>query len=222
MAAWQRKLARFPFRQRWLARLLFGIEFGAVGDEDYYFDLVTPALLSRARRIIPREATVLDLGTGAHAILGLSVGKAVGARVVSADIDPALAELARQAVARNGADIPVRVSRFFDGLGDERFDFVLFNPPYVTGAAARAMHLPQERRSQWDGGEGGLDVIRGVLAALEQRPAPTCLLLGVNRWFVPADAILAEIATLPGLRHGKVWHSRILPADVHLIEASAG
>jgi release factor glutamine methyltransferase len=217
MVSWRRQLVHSPFRLRPLARLLFGIEFGSLGPDDYYFDLVTPALLAEARRTIPRGATVVDLGTGAHAVIGLSLRRAIDARVIAVDIDPVLADLARAAARLNGADMQVRVSRFFDAVADESFDYVVFNPPYMPVATAAALDLPDTRRSQWDAGASGLDVIRGALTALADLGRSVTLLMGVNRWFVPAVAVASEVAAIKGLDYQHVQRSRILPADVHRV-----
>jgi methylase of polypeptide subunit release factors len=217
MVSLRRQLTRSPFRLRPLARLLFGIEFGPLGPDDHYFDLVTPALLAEARRTIPRGAAVLDLGTGAHAVIGLSLRQIIDARVIAVDIDPVLADLARTAARLNGADMRVLVSRFFDAVADERFDYVVFNPPYMPTATAAALDLPDTRRSQWDGGASGLEVIRGALAALANLRRPVTLLMGVNRWFVPASTVASEIAAIEGVDCQCVRCSRVLPVDVHLV-----
>lgn len=211
------RLIWWPFRWRWLAKALLRIDFGPIGPDDYYFDLGTLALVQRATKVLRPGARVLDLGTGGHAVIGLALRRRLDARIIAADINPTLVRMAREAVARNGASIPVYESRFFSALDDDEFDVVLFNPPYVPGATASSLDLPLERRSQWDGGEDGLAVIRGFLTALAELTHPVHVLFTSNRWFVDVGRVQEQIKEVPELAYHGVWRHKLFPIDIHAV-----
>jgi release factor glutamine methyltransferase len=89
--------------------------------------------------LVAAESRVLDLGTGTG-ICAIAAAEA-GARVVAVDINPAAVNCARLNVARRGLQesVDVRQSDLFDGVAGERFDLVLFNPPYYRGRPASVL-----------------------------------------------------------------------------------
>jgi len=110
---------------------------------------------------------ILDLCSGSGCI-GIAAAMHLShARVDLVDVsEPALA-VARRNIAEYGLEERVRAihSDLFDGLGEERYDVILSNPPYV--GAQELATLPQEYRREpalgLDGGEDGLDLVRRIL-----------------------------------------------------------
>ncbi len=106
----------------------------------------------------PQEA-VLELGTGCG-IIALACAHA-GARVVASDCNPHAVENCRQNLIRNQSRIigimDVRLGDLFTVVRPrERFDLIVFNPPYVPTPAGELL-------DQWldlatSGGAGGLAV----------------------------------------------------------------
>jgi release factor glutamine methyltransferase len=112
----------------------------------------TGELLARTldERLIPPGAAVLDLGTGTG-VGALAAARWAG-RVVAVDVNPEAVRCARINVLLNRVDdrVEVRGGDLFDPVDGERFDVILFNPPYYPGApknpldrAFRAADLPQ-------------------------------------------------------------------------------
>jgi ribosomal protein L3 glutamine methyltransferase len=121
-------------------------------------------------------ARVLDLCCGCGCI-GIAAALAFpDAAVDLTDIDPRAVDLARRNVALHGLEARARVylSDLFDGLGDERWDLIVSNPPYVDRTDMAS--LPAEYRHEpvcgLAGGEDGLDLVARMLAELPQRLAP--------------------------------------------------
>ena len=114
------------------------------------------------------EARLLDVGTGSGAIAITIALEAPAATVLATDVDADAAALARENAERLGARVDVRVGDLFDDLGDERFDLVVSNPPYVPSGEIDVLD-PEVRefdpRRALDGGADGLDVIRRLVAA---------------------------------------------------------
>jgi release factor glutamine methyltransferase len=76
---------------------------------------------------------ILDMGTGSG--VGAIAAARRGARVVAVDISPEAVRCARINVLLNRLEdrIEVRRGDLFEPVQGERFDLVLFNPPFYTG-----------------------------------------------------------------------------------------
>jgi len=98
--------------------------------------LRTGAFLAQALdgEACPPGARVLDLGTGSG--LGAVYAARWGARVIATDLNPEAARCARvNALARHLDErIETRVGDLFEPVRGERFDVILFNPPYYRGS----------------------------------------------------------------------------------------
>lgn len=207
-------------RSRPLARTLFGIDFGPTGSDDYYFDVTTVVLYRRMLRVLQPGSQILDMGTGPMAVLGLALRKARGCRVVASDVNPDLVELARQNVRRNGADVTVILSRYLAGVPAD-VDTVLFNPPYVPTSTGVGRGLSNLRRSQWDGGPTGAEVIEGYFAEVQALDRPVTTHVGINHRHLPREAVLALLDRFPGLVLEESYRHPLLPVDVHTVKNGA-
>ncbi len=121
-------------------------------------------MLARYMQSLPLGGkSVLDLGTGSG-ILGIVAAK-MGAAVTAVDIHP----LAVQLAARNAAlhEVPMQCleSDLFANLQRERFDFILFNPPFYRGRAA------SEAEQAFYGGERS-EVLQRFFATAQEHLRP--------------------------------------------------
>ena len=89
------------------------------------------ALLDERR--VPPGAAVLDLGTGTG--IGALAAARWASRVVAVDINPAAQRCARINVLMHRLEdrVEVRGGDLFEPVEGERFDVILFNPPYYPG-----------------------------------------------------------------------------------------
>jgi release factor glutamine methyltransferase len=92
--------------------------------------------LSRAD-LLPPGSRVLDLGSGSGAA-GIAAAKR-GCAVTAIDINPSAVRCTRINALLNDVEIDVRQGDLFGTLGAERFDVVLFNPPYYRGVPRDAL-----------------------------------------------------------------------------------
>jgi HemK-related putative methylase len=74
---------------------------------------------------------VLDLGSGSGAC-GIAAARR-GCRVTAVDINPSAVRCTRINALLNNVDLDIRQGDLFGPLESERFDMVLFNPPYYRG-----------------------------------------------------------------------------------------
>jgi release factor glutamine methyltransferase len=87
--------------------------------------------------LMPPASRVLDLGSGAGAA-GVFAAKR-GCHVVAVDINPSAVRCTRINALLNAVDVDVREGDLFGPVADERFDVVLFNPPYYRGMPRDAL-----------------------------------------------------------------------------------
>jgi len=204
------------YRSKFIAQLIFHINFPDIEPHDYYFDVTTLALYKKVTPRLDKNNIVLDLGTGPHAILGLSFLKKVGCKVICADVNLDLVKLAKKNVTYNHESIKVVESNFFNKINSP-FDTIVFNTPYIPTQTGKSWNLPDKRSSQWDGGNRGTNVIDLFLEAMEKNKNSLTAYLGINSMFVPKSDILYLLKKHRGLTLTQIIKSIILPTDIYVI-----
>jgi len=132
----------------------------------------TLLLLRHAERLV--EGDVLEMGTGSGYIsIELSRMPRVS-RIVGVDIDPKAVEVAQNNALEAGVSDSVMFleSDLFQNLGDSRFNWVLFNPPY----------LPSEGvidELSWAGGEKGGELLMRFLSEAPPHLSPGGRILAI-------------------------------------------
>ncbi|RTM11963.1 MAG: 50S ribosomal protein L3 N(5)-glutamine methyltransferase [Bradyrhizobiaceae bacterium] len=110
---------------------------------------------------------VLDLCTGSGCLAILAAHHFPNATVDAVDISKGALEVATRNVNEYGLDERITLYRgdLFAPLGDNRYDLIITNPPYVDaeGMAALPPECRAEPRIAFDGGADGLDVVRRIL-----------------------------------------------------------
>jgi release factor glutamine methyltransferase len=87
--------------------------------------------LHQNRELLPYGSRVLDLGCGSG-VAGVAAARA-GCDVLSVDINPAAIRCTRINALINNVSIDIRDGDLFAPVEHDRFDVVLFNPPYYRG-----------------------------------------------------------------------------------------
>jgi len=132
----------------------------------------TLLLLRHAERLV--EGDVLEMGTGSgYIVIELSRNPWVR-RIVGVDIDPKAVEVAQNNALEAGVSDSVMFleSDLFQNLGDSRFNWVLFNPPY----------LPSEGvidELSWAGGEKGGELLMRFLSEAPPHLSPGGRILAI-------------------------------------------
>ena len=91
--------------------------------------LVELALERVAGLAAPR---ILDLGTGSGAIAVTLAHQLPQAAVTAVDLSPEALEIARGNAARHGARVNFLAGDWYAPVGEERYDLIVSNPPYVV------------------------------------------------------------------------------------------
>jgi release factor glutamine methyltransferase len=113
-----------------------------------------------------RDVRALDMGTGSGALAITLALELEGADVTALDRSREALWVAMANAARLGASVSFVQSDWFSGVGDERFQLIVSNPPYI---AAADPHLDEgdlrfEPRSALAAGPGGLDDLTEIVA----------------------------------------------------------
>jgi release factor glutamine methyltransferase len=136
--------------------------------------------LSLARIPLDFPYRILDLGTGSGAI-ALTIAKhrplaTITAVDISAD---AIAVAKINATQLNIRNVRIIVGDWFRQLGDERFDLIVSNPPYVAEGDPHLSRgdLRYEPGPALAAGRGGLECIESIAACAPAHLAPKGVLL---------------------------------------------
>ncbi|MEQ1594147.1 MAG: 50S ribosomal protein L3 N(5)-glutamine methyltransferase [Casimicrobium sp.] len=143
--------------------------------------------------------SVLDLCTGSGCLAVLAAHAFPNAEITASDISADALTVARGNIAQHGLDDDIELVQgdLFAGVGDQTFDLIMSNPPYVTTESMTL--LPDEFRHEpvlaLAAGEDGNDVLRRLLKEAKQHLNPGGYLvvdMGHNR-----DLVEAAFPTLP-------------------------
>lgn len=209
-------LAHRVYSSRAIAQWIFKLKFQPMKSAYYYFDITTYTILKKVIPRLTKNNVVIDLGTGPHAIIGLSVWKRVGCKVTSVDINPNLAAFARQSIQLNNASLEVIESDLFANVRHP-FDTVIFNAPYVPTKDGESWKLSKETQTQWDGGADGTVVIQKLFRALADRKDRVTCYLGINGLLVSQKTVYALLKNFPNLQCLEIIKIGILPTDIYVI-----
>ena len=137
-------------------------------------DVLTPrpdteTLVEYVLRDFPEHApwTVLDLGVGSGAILLSILAERPAAKGLGVDVSEEALAVARENAANLGLAGRTALLRgdWAFGLGDETFDLVVSNPPYIASAVIETLEpevRDHEPRLALEGGADGLDAYRAL------------------------------------------------------------
>ena len=137
----------------------------------------TEHLVDCARHAIESltQPRVLDLGTGSGIVAITLACLMPQAVVVAVDASSAALAVARHNASRLGARVDFLQSDWYGALGDERFDLIVSNPPYI---AANDHHLSEgdlcfePPGALTDGSDDGLASLRQIIRSAPHHLAP--------------------------------------------------
>jgi ribosomal protein L3 glutamine methyltransferase len=155
-----------------------------IGAESFYVDerviiprsfigelLLSGTITGEASSLIPEPAGIsalLDLCTGSGCLAILAAQRFSRAAVHATDLSQGALEVARINIAQRGLESRITLFQgdLYQPLGQNHYDLILANPPYVDAAAMAA--LPREYRHEPEmalaGGADGLAIVRRILS----------------------------------------------------------
>ena len=162
---------------------------------------------------------VLDLCCGSGCIAVTVALELPGAEVTAADLSPDALAVARGNAERLGAKVAFAQGDLFAAVGEQRFDVILSNPPYIPSADCDTLQaeVRREPRMALDGGADGLVFYRRIAEAAPAHLRPHGLLMmeiGIRE--EEQVAALCREAGLQGVRVHPDWNGipRVVEASL--------
>lgn len=158
--------AAYLTHEAWLGELRFYVDERVIVPRSHIARVLDQGLAAW----IPEPDSVrraLDLCTGSGCLAVLLAHAFRRASVDASDISAPALEVARRNIQDYELSARIRPveSDLFAALGDERYDVIVSNPPYLTDSSMQA--LPPEYRHEpalaLAGGDDGLDIVRRIL-----------------------------------------------------------
>ena len=176
--------------EAWLGEFRFQVDKRVIIPRSYFAELLHDGFSPWVQD--PDAITAaMDMCTGSGCLAILMAFAFPNAEIVAVDISQDALDVAAANIAAYGLEDRIRLvkSDGFAQVPEQRFDFILSNPPYVTREAMEA--LPAEYLHEpglaLGSGEDGLDLVRKLLADAPRYLAPEGLLaieVGHNREIV--------------------------------------
>ncbi len=145
---------------------------------------------------LPENSSVADLGTGSGAIALALASERRGWEITAVDSSAAAVELATLNAMRNGLErVDCRMSDWYDQLGNDRFNLLVSNPPYVAPDDHHldAGDLRYEPREALVAEQDGMAALARIIAGAPEHLQPAGWLLLEHGWTQGA-AVRARLA----------------------------
>ena len=176
--------------EAWLGEFRFEVDKRVIIPRSYFAELLHDGFSPWVQD--PEAVTAaMDMCTGSGCLAILMAFAFPNAEIVAVDISQDALDVAAANIAAYGLEDRIRLvkSDGFAQVPEQRFDFILSNPPYVTRESMES--LPAEYLHEpglaLGSGEDGLDLVRKLLADAPRYLAPEGLLaieVGHNREIV--------------------------------------
>lgn len=162
-----RKPAAYLMHQAWIQGYKFYVDERVIVPRSFIGELMCQDSLACVVADPHAVRNVLDLCTGSGCLAILAAHAFPNATIKAIDLSREALEVARMNVANYDMKSRIELieADLFSGLGEQKFDLIISNPPYVTQAAVEAFPLEYaaEPRLAHDGGLDGLDIVRRIL-----------------------------------------------------------
>lgn len=168
----------------------------------------TEGLVERVLREVP-GGRVADVATGSGCVALALADEGAYAEVVATDASAEALEVARANAARLGLPVTFREGDLLAPLAGERFDAVVSNPPYLSGAEYAAL----------DPAVRGWEPVRALESGPEGMDHTRRLLAGARAVLVPGGLLALEVderrAGLAGVEAGRLgWEDVTVQDDL--------
>jgi len=168
----------YLLREAWLDGRRFRVDRRVIVPRSFISELLRERLRPWLRRPVRRA---LDLCTGSGSLAVLMAQTFPHARIDATDLSAKALQVARINVTAHHLKRRIRLLRsdLFRVLGQQRYDLIVTNPPYVDAHTMRGLppEYDYEPPAALAAGKDGLDIVRKILMAARAHLAPRGLLV---------------------------------------------
>jgi release factor glutamine methyltransferase len=157
----------------------------------------------------------VDLGTGCGAIALAIKHERPAARVIGVEASAAALEIARRNAVRLGLEVDWRHGRWCEPLGEERYELIVANPPYVAAGDPHLAALAHEPARALLAGSDGLDAIRAIAAQAPRQ-------LEAGGWLLIEHGMGQDAAVRALLERARLQEVRTWPDLAGIARVSGG
>lgn len=141
----------------------------------------TELLVELALDLLPDHARLLDMGTGSGAIAVAVACNRPDAHITALDVSASALSVAQHNASRHHAAVTFLQSDWYGALGDQCFDLIVANPPYIV---AHDTHLAQ--------GDLRFEPIDALTDHADGLSAVRTIVVGAPRHLVAGGVLLME------------------------------
>ena len=128
----------------------------------------TERVVEKILSLMKEGQVMADLCTGSGCIAISSLKRLKGVRCKAVDISPKAVEAAKENALINGVSDRLEIVRadvFENALGDEKYDLIVSNPPYIPSKAVDGLDIYVQKEPQiaLDGGIDGMDFYNHII-----------------------------------------------------------
>ena len=123
----------------------------------------TELLVEMVLTIAPKNATLLDLGTGSGAIALAIAKERPDIKVSASDFSATALEIARKNARSLNLNLTFFHSNWYESLPRKNWDLLVSNPPYVSESDPHLDALEKEPKEALVSGTDGLEAIRHIV-----------------------------------------------------------
>jgi release factor glutamine methyltransferase len=166
-------------------------------------------IVENALQILPENGRFCEVGIGSGCISIAILHEAETTSAIGLDIsEDAISIAAKNASKHQVANrLAIRHSNLFEALGDEKFEVICSNPPYISLDEMNGLQpevIDYEPRSALTDGGDGLSIIKKLIAESPRYLKP--------RGFLLMEIGFGQAEKIRGLISDDIWHSfNILP-----------
>ena len=136
----------------------------------------TELLVELAAQLAPRDARLIDLGTGTGAIAIALAKERTDLSVTATDISRDALEVAEDNAVTNNVDIKFIQSDWFSDI-EGQFDVIVSNPPYIADNDPHLVSLSREPQRALKAGVDGMDALKQISGHAPNHLPPHGLIL---------------------------------------------
>jgi HemK-related putative methylase len=200
-----------------LTKLLFGVKIS--GRKRIHWDFTTLLLKKCLSEITSPNKKILEIGTGAYAILSIFLKKKFGCEINACDVNDEYIISSKQTLKNNNTSFKIFKSNLFENV-EGKYDIIFFNAVYIPEETGKRLGLDNihKFKTDWCGGAEGNEVIERFLKdSILHIKNDGVIILGVNYLYLDKILLNDKIYKYK-IKVIKQFSSKINPSSILLLK----